>query len=346
MDRYYDGTKLLSLKDIDGNTPEIYMVTTNRTGGKTTYFGRLMINRFLKRKEKFALLYRYAYEVDDCADKFFKDIGGLFFPDSTMTSKIIGNGFARHLLLDGEPCGYAFALNSADQIKKHSHLFSDVSAILFDEFQSENGDYCPKEISKFQSVHMSIARGQHKQVRYVPVYMLSNAVSLLNPYYIEFDIASRIQKDTKFMRGHGWVLEQGYVDSAARAQMQSGFVKAFSNTQYTNSMSGQAVYLNDNYTFIERPTGRFTYLATINYENKNFSIKEYPDSGIVYIDTSVDMQYPVKISATTADHKINQVIMRTNTPLIIRLKYYFDMGCIRFRNLECKKCLFALVSSM
>ena len=44
---YYDGVKLLSLKDLDGREPEIYIVTTNRTGGKTTYFGRLCVNKFL-----------------------------------------------------------------------------------------------------------------------------------------------------------------------------------------------------------------------------------------------------------------------------------------------------------
>ena len=33
MGNYYDGTKLLSLTDINGNRPEIYMCTTNRTGG-------------------------------------------------------------------------------------------------------------------------------------------------------------------------------------------------------------------------------------------------------------------------------------------------------------------------
>ena len=345
MGKYYDGTKLLSLKDIDGNVPEIYMVTTNRTGGKTTYFGRLMVNRFLKKGERFALLYRYGYEVDDAAEKFFKDIGGLFFPEYTMTSKAIGGGFARYLLLNDEVCGYAISINAADQVKKHSHMFSDVCSILFDEFQSESGDYCPKEIRKFQSIHMSIARGQNKQVRYVPVYMLANPVSLLNPYYIEFDIASRIQKNTKFMRGHGWVLEQGYVESADLAQQASGFVKAFSGSDYT-SYSTQGVYLNDDYTFIERPTGKFRYLATVRFEDKNFSIKEYAEQGIVYIDSSYDEQYPVYISATTDDHRINQVIMRSNSPLIVRLKYFFDVGCVRFRNLQCKKCLFALISSM
>ena len=77
---YYDGTKLLSLSDIDGNKPEVYMCTTNRTGGKTTYFSRMLVNRYLKNGTKFGLVYRYAYELDDCADKFFKDINTLFLP--------------------------------------------------------------------------------------------------------------------------------------------------------------------------------------------------------------------------------------------------------------------------
>ena len=87
MCAYYDGTKLLSLTDLDGKQPEILMVTTNRTGGKTTYFGRLCVNKFKKGQGKFALLYRYNYELDDCADKFFKDLSTLFFQGSIMESK-------------------------------------------------------------------------------------------------------------------------------------------------------------------------------------------------------------------------------------------------------------------
>ena len=90
MTNYYDGTKLLSLSDINGNKPEIYIVTTNRTGGKTTYFGRLAVKRFLSGKGKFALLYRYNYELDDVADKFFKDIGTLFFQGNKSNLVVLG----------------------------------------------------------------------------------------------------------------------------------------------------------------------------------------------------------------------------------------------------------------
>lgn len=76
--KYYDGTKLLSMKDINGNVPEIYISTSNRSAGKTTYFNRYLINRFLKYNEKFCLLYRFQDELKDSADKFFKDIHNLF----------------------------------------------------------------------------------------------------------------------------------------------------------------------------------------------------------------------------------------------------------------------------
>ena len=267
MGNYYDGTKLLSLTDINGNRPEIYMCTTNRTGGKTTYFGRLVVNRFLDKREKFGLLYRYNYELDDCADKFFKDIGELFFNGYTMTSKKRAKGIYHELYLNGEPCGYAVSINSADQIKKNSHFFSDVKRLIFDEFQSESNTYCPNEIKKFISVHTSMARGQGEQNRYLPVYMLSNPVSIINPYYVELGISSRLTDETRFLRGDGFVLEQGFVESAADAQKSSGFNKAFSRNSYV-AYSSESVYLNDNKAFVDRPQGVRRYMASLKYNGQ------------------------------------------------------------------------------
>ena len=71
MPNYYDGTKLLSMKDLDGNTPEIFMVTSNRTAGKTTYFNRLVFNRWLRRKDKFMLIDRFKDEMDGIAEVMY-----------------------------------------------------------------------------------------------------------------------------------------------------------------------------------------------------------------------------------------------------------------------------------
>ena len=333
---YYDGTKLLSMSDINGNKPELYLCTTNRTGGKTTFFNRLMINRFLKQGKKFALLYRYSYELADCANKFFSDIGSLFFPEHAMQSACHGKGIYYSLSLDDKLCGFAISLNSADNIKKYSHVFNEVDSILFDEFQSETNHYCPKEIEKFISVHTSIARGQGKQYRYVPVYMLSNAVSIINPYYVELGILDRLRSDTKFLKGDGYVLEQGFIESASEAQLASGFNKAFHKNNYV-AYASQNIYLNDSNAFIEKPSGSSRYLCTIKYNNNNFAFREYPELGIVYCDDRPDLTHPLRISVTTDDHQINYVMLKRNDFFLNQMRFFFEKGCFRFKNLVCKE---------
>lgn len=341
---YYDGTKLLSMTDINGLKPEIYVATTNRTGGKTTYFSRLCVNAFLKRGEKFFLLYRYNYELDDIPNKFFNDIKGLFFEGHEMTCKKCSKGVYYELFIDKKSCGYASSLNNANNIKKLSHIFNDVERIMFDEFQPENNDYCTDEVKKFISIHTSIARGKGKQVRYVPVYMISNAVSIINPYYVSWDVCTRLDKKTKFLRGDGFVIEQGYIESASKAQKESGFNRAFASDKYV-AYSTENVYLDDNLTFIEVPhSPNCKYLCTIRYKGKDYAIKEYKDLGILYCDNHPDSCFPVKISVTTDDHNINYVMLRNNDFIISNLRYYFEMGCFRFKDLTSKEALMKCIS--
>lgn len=340
---YYDGTKLLSLKDINGNTPEIYICTSNRSAGKTTYFSRLCVNRFLDKKEKFCLVYRFNYELDNCADKFFKDIKVLFFNEYDMTSKRMASGAYHELFLNGDSCGYAISLNNADQLKKYSHFLSDTMRMLFDEFQSETNHYCSNEIQKLLSVHTSIARGNHKQVRYVPIFMISNPVSIINPYYVELGISSRLKTDTKFLKGDGFVLEQGFNESASRAQKESAFNKAFASNSYI-AYSSENVYLNDNLAFVEKPESIGFYLCTIKCDGTFYAIREYPQENIVYCDTKPDLTYPVKIAVTTDDHQINYVMLKKNDAFIRIMKDYFMHGCFRFKDLKCKEAVMKALS--
>lgn len=340
---YYDGTKLLSLYDLDGLKPELYLCTSNRTAGKTTYFGRMDVNRFINKGMKFGLVYRYSYELADCHDKFFKDINTLFFPNYTMQSKMMGKGLFAYLFLNGVHCGYAFSLNNAEKIKKMSHLFSDCDSLLLDEFQSETNQYCPMEIKKFLSLHTSVARGQGEQKRYVPCYLIGNPVTILNPYYVAMGISDRIRSDTKFMKGHGWVLEQGYNESASNAMKESGVMKAFAHEDYV-AYSSEGVYLNDNYAFIDRPKGTSKYKCTIKCDGRHYAIREYAEEGILYCDNTPDLSFPMKIAVTTDDHNINYVMLKNNDFFISLMRFYFSKGCFRFKNLECKSAVLKMLS--
>lgn len=344
MGAYYDGTKLLSMLDLNNKKPEIYLCTTNRTGGKTTYFGRLCINKFIKNKSKFMLLYRFKYQTSDLADSFYKDIGSLFFQGHEFTTKNRNQGVYQELFLDGESCGYATSLNAADAIKNVSHMFSDVDRMFMDEFQSETNHYASKEVQNLMSIHTSVARGQNKQVRYVPLYMCANAVTLLNPYYAAMGISSRLSTDTKFLRGNGYVLEQGYVETASRAQRESAFNQAFGATQKYVDYASENVYLNDSMAFIEKPKGAGKYVATLRYKNKHFAIREFMNQGVIYCDNRPDMSFPYKLAVTTEDHRINYVMLKNNDLLVSSMRFFFERGAFRFGDLESKDAIFSMLS--
>ena len=348
MNEYYNGAKLLSLMDVNGNKPEIYICTANRTAGKTTYFNRLCVNGFLKRGTKFMTIARFNYELDNCAEKFFKDIQKLFFPEYTLMSVKRAKGIYHDFFLrkgDGEAqhCGYAVALNQADQIKKNSHLFSDTGCMVFDEFQSETNHYCADEVSKLISLHTSVARGNGEMVRYVPVYMIGNPVTILNPYFVELGISDRLNDDTKFLRGNGFVMEQGFNEAAANEQANSGFNAAFNRNKYV-AYSSQGVYLNDIKTFIEKPKGKSTYIATLRCDGVDYGVRSFPELGIVYCDNKPDETYKTKLSVTTEDHNINYVMLKANELFITQLRWYFDRGCFRFKDLRCKNAILKALS--
>ena len=345
---FWDIAPLLSQKDLDGLTPEIFMVSSNRSAGKTTGVNRYAVNQYLKKGRIFGLEYRYGYELDDIPSKFFADIQGLFFSDYDMDMKKMGGSSANiytELYLghkganDHKKCGYGLALNGADQIRRVSHKLADTGLLIMDEFQSENDHYCPKETIKFQSIHTSLARGQGKQSRYLPVIMMSNPVTLLNPYYDLFDVGARIVKNAKFIRGHGWVLEHSFNEAASKAQQESRFNIACSKSSYTTYAS-QACYLNDNQALIEKKSGHSTYAATLRYEGKLYALRIFDDG--YYVDNNVDQSFKLIIAVTPED-VVDGAVYRPKG-YISYLTEIFNGGKMSFKDLRCKEVMFKLLA--
>lgn len=249
--KYFEAHSVNEFKDAEGKTPEILMVDGNRTAGKTTAFSKMLVDAFLQRGEKFFLVYRYKNDMRDVAQAFFKDIQGLFFVGHEMTAKSHANGAFYELFIDGKSCGYASALSMTGKIKRYSHIFSDVATMFFDEYQDENNLYLPDEVQKFVSLHTTIARGQGKAVRFVPVYLCSNSISIFNPYYLALGITSKINSRTKVYRGIGYVLLRLTIKDVANAQKTSAFNRAFASSNYVNS-SIDNTFLNDDDFNVEK----------------------------------------------------------------------------------------------
>jgi len=160
---YYNPQKILSLKDLEGKEPAIYIITTNRCAGKTTAFLIKALRDFKKNKKQVAFLYRFSYELNS-VNEIFKDVLSIY-PSLGKETKTFSHakGLFYEITLDDEPLGFALSLTNTDALKKYSPLFADVDSIIFDEFQSEKGKYIPKEVEKFQSLYISVARGGGQQ---------------------------------------------------------------------------------------------------------------------------------------------------------------------------------------
>lgn len=340
---YYNPQKILSMKDLDGEEPSIYMITTNRSAGKTTTFLKKALADFTNDGSKVVLIYRYTYELNSSAD-IFKDVLKLYPKyGKLMTCISHAKGLFYEIFLDKISFGYAIPLSNPDALKKYSPIFAEVNNIIFDEFQTETGKYLNKEMQKIQSVYLTIARGGGQQSRHVKLFMLGNMVSIMNPYFINFDIHKRLKNNTNFMRGSGWVAEFGFNESASIAIKNNSFFKAFQKDDYM-SYSTEKVYLHDADIFIEKPSGRAKYIFTLMHDGNAFGIREFFDDGVLYVSHKPDNSCKQIVAFKASDHNQNTIMLNHFSYLWKNIRDAFNNGYLRFDDIKSKSAIFDILS--
>lgn len=343
MGKYYNNNKLLSLMDINGNRPEIFICDGNRAAGKTYSFKSTLLKRWFKNDEQFVLIVRNQVDAKGYAEAFWKDIGNDKYRGHECKEKAMAKGMFYEVSIDDRPAGYVLPLSMCAKLKRYSSLFINVTSMFFDEYQDENARYLTNEIDKLMSLHTSIARGHGEQARYVPVYMCSNTITILNPYYIALGIHKRLRNNTKFIRGEGWVFEKTLNESAKEAFEDSAFNMAFKGTTIYGKHAAENIYLNDNMALVKKPRGSFAYRCSIKYRGSYYSVRIYQD--FVYIAEGYDKTYPVKAVFDAADMDEDGFILYSKYSWVGRaLQKSFEEGNLRFQTLACKDAIFDILS--
>lgn len=339
---YYNPKRLLEMKDLEGLKPAIYIVSKNRSAGKTFAFLKKFLEDFKKDGTQFGLIYRHKYEISSSAE-LFDDIQRMN-PElrGDITTVSYSGGLFYELKMDDKTLGWSFSMNSPDALKKHSPKFSQIKQMFFDEYQTESGKYLDKEIEKFQSLYLTIARGGGSQSRHVDVYMCGNNVTLMNPYFIKFGIHKRIKSDTKFMRGNGWVAEFGFNKSASNAIKSNSFFQAFKDEAYM-AYSTENVYLSDASIFVGKISGRARYLFTIVHENTVYGVREFFDKGIMYISKQPDNSCKQVITFKASDHNANTMMLSHYSYLWKNIKDAYYKGWLRFDDIQTKNDIFDIL---
>lgn len=310
---YYNGEKLLNMLDLNSERPEIYISTSNRSAGKTTFLTdfRCMI---LLQTEINLCFYIGINMKQKTPQKVFQGNWFNIFRGLSMVQETLVKNVCYRLLIGesvdindsddtfcGTCCGYVISLSAAEQIKRCSHLMSDATKIIFDEFQSEKGTYLKNEISLLMSIHDSLARGNGEQARYLPLYLIGNLIDIYNPYYESLGITQRLTPECNYMRGDGWVLEQGFNQASSEAHEQSAFHRAFASESYTSTSKAKEYLIKDSQFIDKNIPNRGLYIATIHFNSTDYAIRYIEEYNIYYISTKIDPSKKIKFAATEND---------------------------------------------
>lgn len=347
VEEYYIGTELLNMRDIDGLLPFIYFCVGNRTAGKSYFFKRYCLRYALKKKRKFMLIYRKVNQVKKCSQSFFKDISEeKEFKGWVISERGILDGKVQKISITSPnrevfDIGYGISLKYTEEIKQNSSLFVDVDRLLFDEFQSEDSSYLQDEFEKLQNILVSICRGGGKHVRdNVKLFMVSNRISICNPYFLAFDIHKRLKPGTRFLRGKGWVLEMCFVEAAAKALEESSLGRLISGSKYYEFATGEEYLLDDSAYIQSIPKSQFAYMATLKLNSKAYALLYFPKEGIYYLKEGGELNASNIISLDLESHKEGRSILMTKSPFIKDLMNIFNHQRLMFQSLECKNAMF------
>ena len=317
---YYNYDRIISYDAL------LNMLIGERGVGKTYGASKLVIKDFIKRKRQFVYLRRYKTELAKSSKKFFSAlISNNEFPDHQLEVK--GNTF----YIDEELAGYSMTLSTAQQLKGTN--FSNVHYIIFDEFLIEEGQghYLKNEVLSFLGLIESVAR-----MHDIKVFMLANAVSEINPYFLFFDLTLPYNNDIKLFKDNLILLQYMKNEAYREAKKQTKFGRLISGTDYEDYAVNNKFY-DENKNFIEHKTGNSKFSFSFIYKGNILGVWIDFDNGKMYVSNDY-IDNGLTFATTTEDHSPNTMLFS------IAKKYNcwnmfiqnYKLGNVYFENVKIK----------
>lgn len=311
---YYDPNDLLSYNRI------LNFLIGARGIGKSYGFKKYPINRFLRHGEQFIYVRRYKTELRKVSN-YFDDIKQEF-PDEKFEIKR-----GREFWINNKLAGWAIPLSTWQSEK--SNAYPDVATIIFDEFirEKDNSGYIPNEVEALLNLMDTVFRDRDN----VRCICLSNAVTVVNPYFLYFGLTPDI--DRRFNSYKNIVIEIPDSRDFSDMRRRTKFGSLIDGTEY-GDMSLDNEFVNDSDVFLERRDKDSRYQFSIVYKGMTIGIWVNPDIGLMYLSNDHDPSSKFAYALTTEDLKENVMLLtgwRKNYHLL-KMVSAFKKGYLRFDN--------------
>lgn len=317
---WYDKSALLSHNKI------LNIVLSNRGGGKTFNMTRWCIDDFLKRKAQAVWVRRYQTELDSVMlnNKWFDAVRS-YYPN--VDFKIESNvGY-----INGEVAVHFVALSTSRQLKSNNYPF--VNKIIYDEFIIGEGraSYLKSEVEVFLDLYETIARTRDN----VRAVLLANAVTVVNPYFLFFNIKPNPNKRFTVC---GQVCVEFFTDDEfIDAKKRSRFGQLISGTRYADYAIDNE-WLLDNDTFIAEKTPKSEFMFALKYNGIFYGFWVDYREGLMYVNRQYDPSSYCLYCLQKDDHEDNLLLVKTISErrYIKRMLDAFRLGLLRFEDMTVK----------
>ena len=314
---YYDYHDLLTHNAL------FNFIVGNRGSGKTFGFKKWAISSFLKTGKQFIYLRRYKSEIDDMSG-FFGDVSE-HFPECEFEVK------GKKLYINKKLAGYLVSLSNA--LVKKSVNYNEVDKIGFDEFVIDKGNlrYLQNEVVKFLEFYETVAR-MRDDVRAV---FMSNAVSIVNPYFLYWDLKPNPNK--RFTKKGHMLIEFVRNDEFVEAKYKTRFGQIIKGTEY-GDYAIENKFLLDNDTFVEKKTPEAKFICSVSYNGTNYGFWVDYKEGKFFVSYKLDPSNKHSYSLTDADHNPNKMLLRNKKHAfyLVRFIEAYEGGYCYFENMQIK----------
>jgi len=310
---YYSPDKMLSYDRM------LNFVIGGRSIGKTYSMKSYAVRQFLKHGKMFGYIRRYKEELKGL-ETFFDAIQKDFL-DVEFEVK------GRKFYINGKLAGMAFQLSQWQSYKSKEYPLIDF--MMFDEFirEKDNSGYIPNEVEGLLNLLHTVFRDRPR----TRCVCLSNAVSIINPYFIYFGLTPNIDK--RFNAYESLVVEIPPSKEFADNFRESRFGKLIDGTGY-GDMALDNEFTGDNYTFVERRTKESKYVFSVVFKGLIIGIWVCPRNGLMYMSQDYDPSSKQVYAIVKEDMAEGRTLIRNfrDNGFMYKMSRAFKKGELRFDN--------------
>lgn len=322
-----DKSKYYQLNEILNKHCLYNFIIGHRGVGKTYALKCYCIRRFLKHDEQFVWVRRYKSELKEAKENFMTDLlKNNVFPNNSI--KVDG----LKLMIDGKVAGYFVNLSTSS--KQKSKPFPNVFTIVFDEFliTKSTYKYLQEESTIFDELFNTIDRYEDRTT----AFFVGNAISFVNPYFIEYKIRQTNNRFTFDKTGLA-VVENYKNELFIEHAKKSRFGRLKAGSEY-EKYAIENDFLEDDNKFIAEKPKNCRFFCTYVFENQKIGFWIDRETGNIHASAKYDPSSTQMFSILSQDHAPNMVMLKHLKNSYSRdLKLAYQFGQLYFESQLIKK---------